>query len=140
MAKINTNTVFLSFAGIELQTYYVGEIKSPSNVDEVDVTAGSGRTGRQRMAGLTDRTMDFNVYHDDTTLSVYDAALVVGTIGTLIYGPRGNTAGYPKFEGSMLLTKADGPTPGVEKGFQQWALSFTQADEPTSTIEGGDTF
>ena len=140
MAKINTSTIFLSFAGIELQGYVVGEIKSPSTVEEVEVTAGSGRTGRQRLAGLTDRSMDFNVYHDDTNLSVYDATLVVGTVGTLIYGPRGNTAGYPKFEGSMLLTKADGPTASVEKGFQQWALSFVQADEPSSTIEGGDVF
>lgn len=139
MAATNTNAGYLSFNGIDLSGRWTEQINSEESVDTEDVTHGSGATHIMRLPKLLDRKMDFMVIYDDTGLSSYVAALQAGTTGTLIWGPEGNTTGKPCFTGSMILTSVK-LAASVEKSKIAFNLSFVQADEPTKTIESGDTF
>lgn len=139
MATLNGNNAYLSFNGTVLSTYWTKELSREATVDTEDITAGAGATHIERAPKLIDNTMTFMVVHDDSTFATYRAALVVGTTGTLVYGPENNTAGKPRFEGSMILTSVSQPQT-IDKGLVSYELSFEQAAAPTYTIEGGSTF
>ena len=140
MATYNGNGVFLSWDGFDISAYWTDQISAESSNETQDITAGSGQTHRQRADGLQDRTMSFMVVYDDTALSTYVQKLETGRRGVLIYGPEGNAAGKPKFEGSMILQQVTEPQPGIEKPMVTFELSFEQADAPTATIQGGEAF
>ena len=140
MATGNSNNAFLSFAGINVSGYWTDEISFEQSVESEDITAGTGATHVQRAAKLVDTTMSFMVVYDGSALANYRAALIPGTIGILVWGPEGNGAGKPKFEGSMLLTSVTGPTQSIDKSKQMLELRFEQAAAPVGTIAGGHTF
>lgn len=140
MAADNSNNAYIKWAGVELQTVWVGEIQPDEKNNTVEVTAGAGRTGVQRKAGLNDRTMRFSVIMDAAVFESYRHVLVAGLEGMLEFGPRGADDGQPRFAGMMVLASVSGPRMSVSKMNIIFELSFEQADEPVATIAGGDTF
>lgn len=140
MAVTNTNSNYLSFNSYVFSTaLWTEEISSESSVDTEDMTAGAGATHIARAAKLKDNKMSFNVMYDDSTIATYVANLKEGTVGTLIWGPEGNTVGKPCFTGSMILT-SNKLSQSVDKKKLMFELSFEQAAAPTKTIQNGDTF
>lgn len=140
MATTNTNNAYLSFNGTALSSYWTDEISFEQSVDTEDMTAGAGATHILRAPKLIDTSMSFMVMFDDAQWANYRSALVVGTVGTLIWGPEGSTVGKPKFEGSMILTSVTGPSQTIDKGRLVIELSFEQAAAPVATIAGGGVF
>lgn len=139
MPKLVGNNAYLSWDGVDVSGWWTGEISREPSVETIDVTAGAGVNYMQREPGLIDNSMGFSIYYDDTDLASYVGKLAVGTKAILIYGPENNTAGKPKFEGSMILESvSQGQV--VTKDLVKFELSFVQADAPTATIEGGSTF
>lgn len=139
MATYNGNNQYLEIDSVDVSGYYTDQLSyNPSN-NTVDTTAGAGITGHQRAAGLNDRTLSFVVVYDDATLATYVQKLKVGSVYTVVYGPEGNGAGKPKFAGKMILESVTQQA-SVEKIKVVFELEFQQADVPTHTIEGGDTF
>ena len=135
MATLNGNNVYLSWDGVDISGYWTDQINKSASNSTVDVTAGAGATHVERLDGLNDNTMAFAVVYDISDLATYKGKLIPGTIGTLIYGPEGNTAGKPKFECPMILQQVDGPNPSIDKQKVMFELSFEGAAAPTATIE-----
>lgn len=140
MASYYGNNAYLNWAGKDLSGYWAGEISPQSSVDEVDITAGAGVTHKMRGDGLKDHQMTIMVTHDVADLAAYRAALIEGTIDTLDWGPEGNAAGKPRFEGNMMLQQASGPSISVTKKLATWELSLMQTEAPIGTISGGHTY
>lgn len=139
MAVTNTNNVYLSWNGVNVSGYWAEQLNYEPSVDTEDVTAGAGATHVARLPTLKDNKMGFVVMYDDSTISTYVQNLKEGTIGTLIYGPEGNTVGKPCFTGSMLIESIKFGQ-AIKKKKLAFELSFVQAATPTKTIQNGDTF
>ena len=135
----NTNDIYLKFGSTVLSTYFTEKINYNRKADTEDVTAGAGATHIAREAKLLDTNMDFMLVVDTAAHATEIADLDIGTKDTLIYGPRGSTAGLPCFEGPMILNDLK-YTASLEKTKHAYAVSFVQAGAPTKTIEGGGTF
>lgn len=139
MATLNGNNAYLAFNGVNVSAYYTDEISREANSEGVDITAGAGVTGIQRAAGLKDNSFTFVLVYDVGNVATYRSVLTPGTIATLTYGPESNTAGKPKFEGSMHLSSVS-QVQSITKGKVAFECTFEQAAVPTATIEGGDVF
>lgn len=139
MGKLNGNNVHLKFGSTTCSAYWTKQLNYHHSAGDEDVTAGSGVTHVQRQTKLIDGDMDFNLYYDDETHATEIADLDIGSIDTLEYGPEGNASGKPAFVGSMQLADIK-LTQGIDKPLVAYQLSFKQADAPTKTLEGGDTF
>lgn len=139
MATLAANNAYLEFDSIDLSGHWTDELNYSTTNDAQDVTAGAGVAHKQYAPGLNDTTFSFSVVHDTTDFATYDAALVIGTQATLIYGPEGNTIGNPKFEASAILVSTS-MSQSIEKSKVTWELEFQIADVPTATVEGGGTF
>ncbi len=139
MATLAANDAYLSFNGVDVSGYWTGNADYSASNSTNETTSGSGVDHVQREPGLNDHSMSFSVTYDTANLGTIRSALEVGTKGTLVYGPEGNTVGLPKFECSMILTAAS-VSQTISKEHVMWELEFEAAAEPTATIEGGDTF
>lgn len=146
MVALNSNGVYLAFNSINLSGYWTDQINKTASNATQEVTAGAGAEYVQRKPGLNDGNMAFAIVYDDSDgdgdgdISGYIGALEVGTLATLSYGPEGNAAGKPRFEGSMILQEVKGPNPTIDKKKWMWELAFEQAAAPTHRIENGDTY
>lgn len=139
MAATNTNAGYLTWNAVDIAGFWTEQINSEGSAETEDVTHGAGATHIMRLPKLKDRKMDFMVIYDVGSLATYVAQLEEGTMAELIWGPEGNAAGKPCFQGDMILTSVKLGA-SVEKTKLAFNLSFVQADVPTKTIEGGDTF
>lgn len=140
MATLNGNNAYLAFAGINLSGYFTDQIDKTVSNETQEITAGAGATHTERAPGLNDNSIAFAVVYDSADLSTYRSALVIGTQGTLTYGPEGQVVGKPKFECDMILKEVKGPNITIDKQKVMFELSFDGAAAPTATIEGGSTF
>lgn len=84
---------------------HVSSIDFPLDVAEIDVT-GLGTVGRNRIAGHEDSQVTVRAHFDDTATTGSHAVLsgIPGLIGTIEFGPKGNTGGFPKLTGEFLCT------------------------------------
>lgn len=140
MATLNSNGGYLAFAGVDVSGVWTDQIDKNAENEVQDITAGAGATHKEYAPGLNDNTIDFSVVYDAATLSTYRAALIVGTEGTLSYGPEGQVAGKPRYEGTHILKSVKGPTQTIDKQKVKFDLSFQASGAPTHTIEGGSTY
>ena len=140
MATLNGNNAYLSFAGINLSGVWTDEIDFTQSNETQETTAGAGVTHIQRAPGLNDTEMAFSVIYDDATLASYRLAVLIGTQGTLIYGPEGQVVGKPCHEQTMILSEVAGPNITIDKQKVMFELSFEGAAAPTKTVAGGGVF
>lgn len=140
MATLNGNNAYLSVGGTNVSGWWTGEIGFSTSNSSVDITAGAGTTHVERAGGLSDTAMSFSVVYDTTDIALYRAALIPGTVYTVIYGPESNVTNKPKFQCEMILEEVSGPNVTIEKSMVMFELSFTGAAAPTATIESGSVF
>lgn len=140
MATLNGNSAYLAFAGVNLSGYFTDQIDKNAENEVQEITAGAGATHKEYAPGLNDNTIDFSVVYDAADFTSYRAALVVGTEGTLSYGPEGQVVGKPRHEGTAILKSVKGPTQTIDKQKVKFDLSFQHSAAPTHTIEGGSTY
>jgi hypothetical protein len=134
MAVVNTNNAHMVFNGTTLNAYWIGEVDKSEENSTVETTSGAGVTHVMRNPGLSDNTISFAVVVDDTDFAAYKAALVLGTKGTLTYGPEGAVSGKPKFECVMILKSVSGANATIAKDTHMYELEFEGAAAPTSTL------
>lgn len=135
MAQLNGNSNYILWDGVDLSAFFADTISNEMSVDTEDITAGSGATHIQRAAKLIDGKLDLYVIYDVELLATYKAVLQPGKTAVLIWGPEGNLAGKPRFEGSMILTSISDEQ-SIEKTKVGFSLSFEQAAKPVSTLTG----
>jgi hypothetical protein len=134
MAVVSSNNAYLNFNSIDVSAVWIGEVDMSVENSTVETTSGAGVTWVMRNAGLNDGSISFAVVVDDTTFNSYKAALVIGTRGSLIYGPEGNVAGKPKLEVVSILKSVSGANATIEKDVHMYELEFEFAAAPTSTL------
>lgn len=81
-------------------------LKVKRSIDLIDVTAGN-ENDKSYIAGIKDGDAQLDYYAQSTGGTLIENNLVEGTQGTLIYSPRGTTAGKPK-RGWLALVKEFG--------------------------------
>lgn len=140
MATLNGNNVYLELDGVDVSAYFTGEISRTTTNNTQETTAGSGRTGVQRAAGLNDYSLELSLAYDVADLGTYKGKLVKGAAYTMIYGPEGNGSGKPKDEVPVIIASVSGPNITIDKQMVMFEVSFQQADEPITLIESGGTF
>jgi hypothetical protein len=137
MVALNGNNAYIEWDGTNVSPFWTGDVNPTATNSTQEITAGSGVDHVQRAPGLNDHTMTFPVIYDKDAYATYKDKLVIGKQAPLIYGPEGNTVGKPKFEGEMILDDISGPSQTIDKQMLQFDLTFTAADEPTSTLDSG---
>lgn len=139
MASLNGNNAYLEWNSVNISAYWTEELSHEASVDTEDITSGAGATHIERASKLIDRSMSFLVTYDDSSIASYVANLKEGTTATLTYGPESNTAGKPRFTGSMILESVT-QVQSIQKIHVTFELSFVQAAAPTHTFGDGSTF
>lgn len=148
MAKVQGNQQYASvngtvFASNGSDGIFV-QCKLSLKTEEQDTTAGSGTEWKDRGDGLSETTFELTITMDDTR-DVADLAAFTNSVGrgqvvTGIFGPRGNTAGYPKHEQDYLITSVEGPDVQVTKPVYQVKVSGMSAGAPTTNMFAGGTW
>jgi hypothetical protein len=136
MAAFNGNSCYLSIDGVPVVAHYKSVSITP-NIADIDTTRGN-TDWEQANAGLKRNDLDIQIGYDDALEATLIPLARVGT-HTVIYGPRGNTAGRPKHEQSFLFTKS-GYEQTAEKGELVWKITGRSVAAPATDIEAGGTF
>lgn len=137
MPTYNGNQIFLTIDGTNVGAYFK-EVTITDSVDEVDITAGSGQTYRERLTGLRDGSIDITLTYDDTALATYIQRLRPG-VHAVEFGPEGNAAGKPRQVANYLFKEAP-ITISVEKAEVTIAVSGTLAGDPSVNMFTGATY
>ena len=138
MAQLNGNANYIEWDGHNMSAFFANEISNEVSAETEDTTAGSGATHVQRQPKLIDTKLDlYVIYNVDPEIGIdtYKSLPAAGKKARLIWGPEGNVAGKPKFEGDMILTSVK-VGQSIEKTKIGFDLSFEQADKPISTLTG----
>lgn len=133
MAEYSGKDLYIKLGGTVLNTDY-REFKTSESIDEIDATAGAD-TRKNYLAGPAD---------GEFTLRLLDTGGTSGSAGTALWGtlapgiseaiewgPAGTIAGYPKYSGTILLTKRDRSIPYND------VVSYEAGGKFTTAITGG---
>lgn len=102
MAKYTGENMAIWFAGIDISGQ-ARNLEVKQSADEVDVTT-YGSVDKEYIVGMIERDATLEVL-DDNTASTVRTATRAGSSGTLIWFPKGSTAGYPKFTVGTAVIK-----------------------------------
>lgn len=139
MTKLNSNDLYVEFAGVNVSAHFTAELKYSASRALVEVTAGAGVEYIQRQTGLGDTKLTLSLAYTIAAFETYRQILVTGAEGLLVYGPEGRVAGKPRFECVMIVESFD-MVQSIKKEFVVCELSLAGKDAPVMTIEGGGKF
>lgn len=77
-------------------------------IENVDTSAGAD-TWKSHVVTLRDGTIDFTYVDDNSAGTAIKRALVIGTAGTLVYGPQGTAVGMPKYASPVTVMDVQRP-------------------------------
>ena len=135
------NSGFFRWNDINMCPYWMGDLSVSDSAAEIDTTGGCDVEYATKAAGVKTLTVSFSVMYVDPilgpdTIDTYKAALQSGAIATLVLGPEGLTENKPKLQGSFMLSSVSMSGKNSNGGAVSFALTFSAADAPTSTITG----
>ena len=96
--------LYLSFGGTDLSADFTSVTINEED-DEIDLTAGND-TEHYYKSLRSDATVDYECFWNGGTAQTEFDAVVPGTAGTLLIGPRGTASGYPKITVNRALAKS----------------------------------
>jgi len=103
--RIAGKDLYVSFGGVDVSGDFT-TITVREEGDLVDVTAGADAY-HYYITLRKDGTIDYRGFYDGATETVWDAIAVL-TAGTLIIGPKGTTATYPKWTWNRAIVQSRG--------------------------------
>lgn len=139
MASYSGNADLLKFGSTDISALFKSYDFTQS-VDEVDVTAGSNTTYRERNAGLKSVDLTITITYDRDTLTNIHSIVEAGDKVTVEIGPEGNTGGYPRHVQSFLCTEVDRPGASVEKDERTFVYTFLSDGAPSTDMFNGGTY
>ena len=140
MATYSDNNIHLSVGGIVVNSYFTGELSYDETTEEQDITAGANQNYRQTATGLRSCSLRVMLVHDDADWGSYKSIFVPDAVVRVIYGPEGNAAGKPKFEGDCVITDGPRHAISIEKTKVAHEITFKLSGDPIATIYEGNTF
>ena len=102
--RIAGKDLYVSFNGSDISADFTSVSVSDED-DQVDVTAGAETYHYFISLGRRTGTIDYEAFYNGGTAQTGFAALVPGTAGTMIIGPRGTASTMPKWTWSRVLVQ-----------------------------------
>jgi hypothetical protein len=133
MAAYSGNADLLKFGSTDISALYK-TYDFGVTVDEVDVTAGSNTTWRERNAGLKSADLTITITYDRDTLTNIWSIVDAGDKVTVEIGPEGNTTGYPRHVQSFLCTEVAPTGQSVEKDERTFVYTFMSDGAPSTDM------
>lgn len=139
MVEYKDNEDHLSIGGVDMSDYLV-EVSITRKQGTGDATYGSGVQETSRGEGIKDCSLDLTIVYDIDQESAVLAACAPGT-KVVIWGPRGNTGGYPCHEQSFIFEEAGHSYSMDAKGEKRvFTISAEQAAGPVKDLLAGGVF
>lgn len=122
MSDFTGKNLYISFAGTVIDTDY-RSFNTSEEIGLVDASAGSD-TARTYITTLEDGTAELNTLAQtgDTGATDIPTLCGIGTSGSLIWGPEGNTTGMIKYTVNAIVQSI--ASPHTYDGLVEYNVSF----------------